>query len=344
MDTDRLIETANAIVTEGKGILAADESSPTINRRFEFIAVESTEENRRNYREMLFRTEGAADFISGVILFDETIRQIGEDGTPLVDVLVSRSIIPGIKVDKGAKPLAGAEGETVTEGLDGLRERLAEYASLGARFTKWRAVVAIGGGIPSTYCIDANAHALARFAALSQEAGMVPIVEPEVLMDGDHNIDRCYEATEATLREVYYQLSHHRVTLAGTLLKPNMVLSGKSAANRVGPSHVARATVDCLLDTVPGSVPGIVFLSGGQSDEEATVNLDAINRQASRAEVPWELSFSYGRGLQAAPLKAWGGNPANYAAAQQAFYHRAKVTSAARRGAYQPDQEAVSIS
>ncbi len=344
MDTESLIETANAIVANGKGILAADESSPTIKRRFESIAVESTEDTRRNYREMLFRTDGAADFISGVILFDETIRQIGADGTPLVDVLAGRGIMPGIKVDKGARPLAGAEGETVTEGLDGLRERLAEYASLGARFTKWRAVVAIGEGMPSTYCIDANAHALARFAALSQEAGLVPIVEPEVLMDGDHDIDRCYEATEATLREVYYQLGHHRVTLAGTLLKPNMVLSGKSATNRVGPSHVARATVDCLLETVPGSVPGVVFLSGGQSDEEATVNLDAINRRASRAKVPWELSFSYGRGLQAAPLKAWRGQAANYAAAQQAFYQRAMVTSAARRGAYQPDQEAVSAS
>ncbi len=344
MDTESLIETANAIVAKGKGILAADESSPTIKRRFESIAVESTEDNRRNYREMLFRTDGAADFISGVILFDETIRQIGADGTPLVDVLAGRGIIPGIKVDKGARPLAGAEGETVTEGLDGLRERLAEYASLGARFTKWRAVVAIGEGVPSTYCIDANAHALARFAALSQEAGLVPIVEPEVLMDGDHDIDRCYEATEATLREVYYQLGHHRVTLAGTLLKPNMVLSGKSAKSRVGPGHVARATVDCLLDTVPGSVPGVVFLSGGQSDEEATVNLDAINRRASQAGVPWELSFSYGRGLQAAPLKAWRGSAENYAAAQQAFYQRAMVTSAARRGAYQPDQEAVSAS
>ena len=344
MDTESLIETANAIVAKGKGILAADESSPTIKRRFESIAVESTEDNRRNYREMLFRTDGAADFISGVILFDETIRQIGADGTPLVDVLVGRGIMPGIKVDKGAKPLAGTEGETVTEGLDGLRERLAEYASLGAKFTKWRAVVAIGEGIPSTYCIDANAHALARFAALSQEAGLVPIVEPEVLMDGDHDIDRCYDATEATLREVYYQLGHHRVTLAGTLLKPNMVLSGKSAAKRVGPNQVARATVDCLLDAVPGSVPGVVFLSGGQSDEEATVNLDAINRRASQAKVPWELSFSYGRGLQAAPLKAWRGSAANYAAAQQAFYQRAMVTSAARRGAYQPDQEAVSAS
>ena len=344
MDTDRLIETANAIVAEGKGILAADESSPTIKRRFDSIAVESTSENRRDYREMLFRTEGAADFISGVILFDETIRQAGADGTPLVEVLVGRDIIPGIKVDKGAKPLAGADGETVTEGLDGLRERLAEYAALGARFTKWRAVIAIGDGMPSRYCMDANAHALARFAALSQEAGLVPIVEPEVLMDGDHDIDTCYGATEAALRAVYYQLGHHRVALAGTLLKPNMVLSGKSADNRAGPQRVAEATVACLLETVPAAVPGILFLSGGQSDEEATVNLDSINRHASLVRAPWELSFSYGRGLQAAPLKAWGGSAANYAAAQRAFHHRAQVTSAARRGAYQPAMEAASVS
>ena len=344
MDTGRLIETANAIVAEGKGILAADESSPTIKRRFDSIAVESTSENRRDYREMLFRTEGAADFISGVILFDETIRQTGADGTPLVELLVGRDIIPGIKVDKGAKPLAGADGETVTEGLDGLRERLAEYAALGARFTKWRAVIAIGDGMPSRYCMDANAHALARFAALSQEAGLVPIVEPEVLMDGDHDIDTCYGATEAALRAVYYQLGHHRVALAGTLLKPNMVLSGKSADNRAGPQRVAEATVACLLETVPAAVPGILFLSGGQSDEEATVNLDSINRHASLVRAPWELSFSYGRGLQAAPLKAWGGSAANYAAAQRAFHHRAQVTSAARRGAYQPAMEAASVS
>ena len=344
MDTDRLNETANAIVAEGKGILAADESSPTIRKRFDSISVESTEASRRSYREMLFRTEDAADFISGVILFDETIRQSAEDGTALVDLLVGRGIIPGIKVDMGAKPLAGAPGETVTEGLDGLRERLGEYARLGARFTKWRAVINIGDGIPSTYCIDANAHALARFAALSQEAGLVPIVEPEVLMDGDHDIDRCYGATEATLREVYNQLARHRVALSGTLLKPNMVLSGGSAAMRAGPEEVARATVDCLLGTVPGAVPGIVFLSGGQSDEEATLNLDAINRHAARSGVPWELSFSYGRGLQAAPLRAWAGRSENVAAAQRAFHHRARVTSAARRGAYQPEMEALSAS
>ncbi len=344
MNTDRLVETAVAIVAEGKGILAADESSPTIRKRFDSIGVESTEGNRRDYREMLFRTEGAADFISGVILFDETLRQGAADGTPLVRVLTDRGVIPGIKVDRGAKPLAGAAGETVTEGLDGLRERLAEYASLGARFTKWRAVIAIGDGIPSAYCIDANAHALARFAALSQEAGLVPIVEPEVLMDGDHDIDRCYEATAATLREVYYQLGRQRVALPGTLLKPNMVLSGASAPTRAGPERVAEATVECLLETVPGAVPGILFLSGGQGDEEATVNLDAINRRAAAVGAPWELSFSYGRGLQAAPLRAWGGRAANRAAAQAAFLHRATVTAAARRGAYRPEMETASVS
>ncbi len=344
MDTGRLIETANAIVASGKGILAADESAPTIKKRFDSIAAESTEDNRRYYREMLFRTEGAAEFISGVILFDETLRQDAEDGTKLVEVLSNQGIIPGIKVDKGAKPLAGADGETVTEGLDGLRERLAEYASLGARFTKWRAVINIGDGIPSTYCIQANAHALARFAALSQEAGLVPIVEPEVLMDGDHDIDSCYAATNATLREVYCQLGHQRVDLPGTLLKPNMVLSGKSAKGRATPEQVAEATVTCFLDTVPATVPGIVFLSGGQSDEEATVNLDAINRYAAKAGTPWELSFSYGRGLQAAPLGAWSGDNGNRAAAQAAFYHRAKVTSAARRGAYDTAMEAASAS
>ena len=344
MDEQRLIETANAIVAEGKGILAADESSPTIKRRFDSIGVESTEANRRDYRELLFRTEGAEQFISGVILFDETIRQQGADGTLLVEVLKARGIIPGIKVDKGAKPLAGAEGETVTEGLDGLADRLNEYATLGARFTKWRAVIAIGNDIPSAYCIDVNAHALARFAALSQEAGLVPLVEPEVLMDGDHDIDRCHEATTSALRAVYSELASQRVSLPGTLLKPNMVLSGKSAAHRAGPAAVAEATVDCLLETVPGTVPGILFLSGGQGDEEATENLDAINRRAASVRAPWELSFSYGRGLQAAPLKAWGGKGANHATAQQAFLDRARVTSAARCGAYSPEMETAFVS
>jgi fructose-bisphosphate aldolase class I len=339
MDTMQITETAAELVAPGKGILAADESSNTIKRRFDSINVPSTEDNRRNYRELLFRTEGANEFISGIILYDETLRQNGADGAPLVQVIRDRGMIPGIKVDTGAKPLAGAPGEDVTEGLDGLRDRLAEYADLGARFTKWRATYAIGPGTPSRYCNEANAHALARFAALSQEAGLVPIVEPEVLMDGGHSIETCYEVTTATLREVYYELGTQRVALEGTLLKPNMVLSGKDASDRAGAEQVAEATVKCFKNTVPAAVPGVVFLSGGQSDDEATVNLDAINRHAASVGVPWELSFSYGRGLQAAPLKAWGGRSENIRAAQGAYYHRAKVTSAARRGEYTPDME-----
>ena len=334
MDIQQLANTAHALVAPGKGILAADESGSTIKRRFDSIDVESTEENRRAYREMLFRTDGAAEYISGVILFDETVRQNGADGTPLVNVLASQGIIPGIKVDKGARPLSGAPGELVTEGLDGLAERLEEYAGLGARFTKWRGVISIGPSTPSAYCIQVNAHALARYAALSQEAGLVPIVEPEVLMDGDHHIDRCFEVTEATLREVFYQLGQQRIALEGMLLKPNMVLSGASAANRAGPEEVAEKTIACFKRTVPAAVPGIVFLSGGQGDEEATVNLDAINRRASAARAPWELSFSYGRGLQTAPLKAWAGKAGNILHAQQAYYQRARATGAARQGAY----------
>ena len=339
MDLQQLNRTARELVAPGEGILAADESSGTIKRRFDSINVESTEENRRNYRELLFRTAGAGEYISGVILYDETIRQDAAAGTPLVEVIQGQGMIPGIKVDKGGKPLTGAPGEQVTEGLDGLRERLAEYAGMGARFTKWRGIYAIGDGAPSRYCMEANAHALARFAAISQEAGLVPIVEPEVLMDGDHSIDECFEATEATLREVYYQLGHHRVAPEGTLLKPNMVLSGKEASDRAGPEEVAEKTVACLRRTVPAAVPGMVFLSGGQSDDEATANLDAINRHASSVGAPWELSFSFGRGLQAAPLKAWGGDAANAEATQMAFHHRAYVTSAARRGEYTPDME-----
>ncbi len=339
MNTEQLIETAQALVAPGKGILAADESSNTIKRRFDSIRVESTEENRRDYREMLFRTEGVAEHISGVILYDETLRQNGADGTPLVTVIQDQGMIPGIKVDKGGKPLAGAPDEQVTEGLDGLRERLVEYAGLGARFTKWRGILAIGDGLPSRYCIGVNAHALARFAALSQEAGLVPIVEPEVLMDGDHSIDRCFEATQSMLHEVYYQLGHQRVVLEATLLKPNMVLSGKDARNRAGPKEVAEKTVACLMRSVPAAVPGIVFLSGGQSDVEATENLDAIAERAAADGAPWELSFSYGRALQGAPLNAWGGNPTNRAQAQSALQHRASVTGAARRGAYQPELE-----
>ena len=337
MDIQKLNETARAMVAPGKGILAADESSGTIKKRFDGIGVESTEQNRRDYREMLFRTAGANEYISGVILYDETLRQEGADGTPLVDVIRGQDMIPGIKVDKSGHPLAGAPGEQVTEGLDGLRERLEEYAELGARFTKWRAIYAIGPGMPSRYCSEVNAHALARFAALSQEAGLVPMVEPEVLMDGGHDIDACFEATEMALREVYYQLGTHRVALEGTVLKTNMVLSGKDAAGRAGAREVAERTVECLRRTVPAAVPGIAFLSGGQGDEEATVNLDAINRLANDEGAPWELTFSYGRGLQAAPLKAWGGNNANLEAVQQAYFERACQTSYARQGAYDPN-------
>lgn len=292
---------------------------------------------------MLFRTQGVAEYISGVVLYDETIRQHTADGTPLVKLLTDQGILPGIKVDIGAKSLAGSRDELVTEGLDGLRERLAEYKQLGAVFTKWRAVITIGDRIPTTYCIDVNAHALARFAALSQEAGLVPIVEPEVLMDGDHSIERCYEATHATLRAVFRDLFAQRVQLHGTLLKTNMLLSGKDARDRAPADEVARQTIRCFKETVPAAVPGIVFLSGGQTDDEATVNLDAINRHAAEVGAPWELSFSYGRGLQAAPLKVWRGKRENVAAGQRAYYHRAKVTAAARMGRYSPEMEKAAV-
>ena len=334
-----LAEVARALVAPGKGILAADESTSTIKRRFDAIKVENTEDNRREYRELLFRAPGAAQYISGVILYDETIRQKAADGTPLIKVLTDQGIMPGIKVDLGAKLLAFAPGETVTEGLDGLRERFAEYRQLGAVFSKWRAVITIGDGIPSGYCIDVNAHALARYAALSQEAGIVPIVEPEVLMDGAHSIERCSEVTGVTLREVFRQLAAQRVSLEGMLLKPNMILSGTDATGRASAEAVAKYTIECFKESVPAAVPGIVFLSGGQSDEEATINLDAINRHAKKVGVPWQISFSYGRGLQAAPQRAWGGRADSVAAAQRAYLHRAKLTSAARSGAYSPAME-----
>lgn len=329
--------TARALVTKGKGILAADESSGTIEKRFKSINVPSTEENRRDYREMLFTTKGAAEFISGVILYDETLRQKAKNGTRLAEILSREGIIPGIKVDKGAKDLAGFPGEKITEGLDGLRERLAEYRELGARFTKWRAVITIGKEIPSWYCIDANTHALARFAALTQEAGLVPIVEPEVLMDGDHTIERCAEVTEAALKSLYMALYEHKVELEGSLLKPNMVLAGKSCARQASIQEVAQATVRILRRAVPAEVPGIVFLSGGQSDEAATAHLSAMNALGHH---PWELSFSYGRALQAPALKAWGGKSANLGAGQKAYYHRAKCNGAARYGKYTPEMEA----
>ena len=330
--------TARALVAPGKGILAADESTGTIEKRFKTIDVESTEENRRSYRDLLFTTPGASDYISGVILFDETIRQSSDDATPFPQVLEAAGIIPGIKVDKGAKELAFAQGEKVTEGLDGLRERLEEYRELGARFTKWRAVITIGDGIPSDYCIRANAHALGRYAALSQEAGLVPIVEPEVLMDGDHTIDRCYEATSATLETVFDELFLQRVSFEGMLLKPNMVISGKEASDRAGVDEVAERTVSCLREHVPAAVPGIVFLSGGQSEAEATAHLNAMN---AMGEHPWELSFSYGRALQDAALKAWRGDPENAESAKRAFLHRAKLNGAARAGRYSPEMEEV---
>ena len=339
--TKELHETARALVAAGKGILAADESSGTIKKRFDSIGTESTEENRRTYREMLFTTAGAEQHISGVILYDETIRQSANDGTSFPQLLQSKGVIPGIKVDTGAKPLALAEGETVTEGLDGLRERLAEYVSLGARFAKWRAVITIdeAASLPSDYCIDVNAHALARYAALCQEAGVVPIVEPEVLMDGDHSIERCYDVTARTLTRVYEELAAQRVDLPGTLLKPNMVISGKGNSRQADVEEVAEQTVKCLTENVPAEVPGIVFLSGGQSDEAATAHLDAMNRKGPH---PWELSFSYGRALQAPALKAWKGDAANFEAGQSAYLHRAACNGAARSGSYTPEMEQAS--
>jgi fructose-bisphosphate aldolase class I len=333
MDKQRLVEIAQALVMEGKGILAADESSGTIKRRFDSINVESTEENRRNYREMLFRTAGVAEFFSGVILFDETIRQDGADGTSMVKILSDQGIIPGIKVDKGTVPLPGAPGELVTEGLDGLRDRLNEYVELGAGFTKWRAVISISKNTPTSYSLAANAHTLARFAALSQEAGLVPIVEPEVLRDGDHDIDQCFEVTEATLREVFDQLIQQKVLLEGMLLKPSMVISGASAAKRADPKEVALRTIECLKRTLPAAVPGVVFLSGGEPDDSVTANLNALNMQAAENKAPWELGFSFGRSLQGAPLAAWAGKAENNEAAAREFYTRAKRTSAARKGA-----------
>ena len=335
MDIDKLVSTAQALVAPEKGILAADDSSGTIKRRFDAINVESTEDNRRNYRELLFRTKGASEYISGIILFDETIRQNGADGTPLVQVLTDQGIIPGIKVDNGTQPIPEASGELMTEGLDGLRDRCKEYAEIGARFTKWRAVITIGDGIPTQYCIDLAAQGLARYAALSQEAGLVPIVEPEVLMDGGHSIDKAFEVNEATFAELVRQ----KVSLEGMLLKPSMVLSGSTSSNRASSDEVAEKTIACFKRSVPAAVPGIVFLSGGQSDEEATVNLNSINQLAAKVGAPWQLSFSFGRGLQAAPQKAWSGLTENTEKAMQAFYHRAKLTSAARQGSYVASME-----
>jgi fructose-bisphosphate aldolase, class I len=331
-----LEQTARALVAPGKGILAADESDGTIKKRFDSIRIESTEDTRRAYRDMLFTTDGAADHVSGVILYDETIRQPALDGTPFPKLLEAQGMIPGIKVDKGAKELANAPGEKITEGLDGLRERLADYVQLGARFTKWRAVITIGEGIPSEYCLWTNAHALARYAALSQEAGLVPIVEPEVLMDGDHSIETSFDVTSRTLHAVFTELRDQRVHLEQMLLKPNMVLSGYEASGRAGIQEVAELTVRCFRRHVPSAVPGIVFLSGGQTDEDATAHLNAMNAMGPH---PWELSFSYGRALQAPSLKAWSGEESNVAAGQAAYLHRAKMNGLARAGSYSPELE-----
>jgi fructose-bisphosphate aldolase class I len=336
-----MTKTARALVAPGKGILAADESTPTMQKRLAAVDLESTEAHRRAYREILFTAKGIDEFVSGVILFDETIRQQAADGTPFPEVLSDQGVIPGIKVDKGTSALAGFPGELVTEGLDGLRSRLAEYVTMGARFAKWRAVISIGDGRPTTTCIESNAYGLARYAALSQEAGLVPVVEPEVLMDGTHNLERCAEVTAATLRAVYAHLATHGVVLGASLLKPNMVLAGKDCPDQASAEEIAEATIAVLNQTVPAAVPGIVFLSGGQSEEEATVHLDAINR---RGPGPWELSFSFGRALQAPVLRAWAGDDGRRRQAQAAFLHRAAMNGAARHGSYRPDMEQLAAS
>ena len=340
--TEKLEDIARALVAPGKGILAADESSGTIKKRFDKINTVSTEDSRRDYREMLFTASDAMkSYVSGVILYDETIRQKSRNGTSLVDVMRASGSIPGIKVDMGAKPLAGptVKVETITEGLDGLRERLAEYHALGARFAKWRAVITIADGMPTWNCVKANSHALARYAALCQEAGIVPIVEPEVLMDGEHSrhdINECYRVTEWTLRSVFRELYDARVNLDGMILKPNMIIAGQKCSKQASAAEVAEKTVKCLKETVPSSVPGIAFLSGGQSDEAATEHLSLMNAMGG---LPWALTFSYGRALQAAALAAWGGKAENIAAGQRAFTHRAKMNSLAAHGTWQASHE-----
>jgi fructose-bisphosphate aldolase class I len=337
MNLAELNKVAVAMVAPGRGILAADESSGTIKKRFDAIGAESTADNRRDYREFLFRsTEAMSKCISGVILYDETIRQNAKDGTPLVKLIEKAGSLPGIKVDKGTKPLPFCPGELITEGLDGLGERLAEYRGLGAKFAKWRAVIDIGQNIPSYTAIMTNAHALARYAALCQQEGIVPIVEPEVLMDGDHDADSCYAVTEWLLKTVFEQLYYQKVALEGMVLKPNMVIAGKKAKNRAGVEEVAEKTVKVLRACVPAAVPGIAFLSGGQSDEEATAHLDAMNRIGG---LPWKLTFSYGRALQAAPQKAWSGKSENVTTAQRAFTHRAMMNSLAAKGQWKQDLE-----
>ena len=337
MDHTSLVDIANAMVQKGKGILAADESTPTCKKRFDSINVESTEENRNKYRDMLFTSDGIENYISGVILFDETLRQSTVEGSvPFPDYLTKLGILPGIKVDKGAKQLANTEDEKITEGLDGLRDRLKEYYELGARFTKWRAVITIGENMPTAYCMSTNAHALARYAALCQEQGLVPIVEPEILMDGTHTIEESYQLTTETLYNVFYELVSQGVELEGMVLKPNMVLSGYDCTEQASVEQVAEMTVDCFLNTVPAAVPGIAFLSGGQTDELATAHLSAMNQIAGS---PWNLTFSYGRALQAPALKAWSGKDENISNAQEAFMNRAKFNSLATKGEYSKDME-----
>lgn len=336
MNVESLNSIAQAMVAPNKGILAADESTPTIGKRFANINTESTEENRRTYRNMLFSTPNISDYISGVILFEETLKQSNDAGLLFPDYLTSLGIIPGIKVDKGAQKLAGSNGETVTEGLDGLRDRLSDYYSLGARFAKWRAVIHIGSNKPSDYAIDTNAHALARYSALCQEAQIVPIVEPEVLMDGDHSLETCYEVTSKVLGTVFEALDKQNVALNGIILKPNMVISGSDANNRADVATVASATVDCLTKHVPEEVPGIAFLSGGQTSEEATAHLSSMNELGPH---PWQLSFSYGRALQALPLKAWSGKSENITLGQKEFSKRSRLNGLARTGNYHPQME-----
>jgi fructose-bisphosphate aldolase, class I len=331
MNRIELETTAKAMVAKGKGLLAADESTGTIKKRFDSISLNSTEEARRTYREMLLTAPKAAEYISGVIFYDETLRQKTKEGVPFPQYLSKLGIVPGIKVDTGAKPFANFPGETITEGLDGLRERLAEYYGLGARFAKWRAVIDIAASTPTQFAIEANAHALARYAALCQEANIVPIVEPEVLMDGAHSIERCEEVTAETLSRVFSALHSHRIHLEGMILKPNMVISGKKATNRANPQQVAEATLRVLRRYVPSAVPGIAFLSGGQSAADATEHLNLMNQSGP---LPWSLTFSYGRALQDEALKAWGGKPENFAAGQKAFARRARLTSLAQTGSY----------
>ncbi|HXF89676.1 MAG TPA: class I fructose-bisphosphate aldolase [Xanthobacteraceae bacterium] len=336
MNLAELNKVAEAMVAPGKGILAADESSGTIKKRFDAIGVESTEENRRDYREMLFRASEGMKYISGVILFDETIWQNAKDGTPLIEIIRKAGSIPGIKVDEGTKPLPNCPGEVVTAGLDKLPERLPKYYERGARFAKWRAVIDIGPGKPSYTCVSANAHALARYAALCQEHNLVPIVEPEVLMDGDNDIDTCYQVTEWVLKETFMQLYYQKVALEGMVLKPNMAVPGKKSAKKASVQEVAEKTVRLLKNCVPAAVPGIAFLSGGQSDEEATAHLDAMNRLGP---LPWKLTFSYGRALQHAPQKTWAGKAENVAAAQRVFSHRARMNGLATLGQWKEDLE-----